>query len=75
MSEIQHVIMRDLEDDVTISAKDVVVEIQKGLLKKRKALRLHGSVHSEAEKRKVLQIVAHHAGDSFDVKDELEIKS
>jgi osmotically-inducible protein OsmY len=74
MSDIQRMITRDLEDDVTLSVKDVVVEVQGGFLKKRKTLRLHGSVRSEAEKRKIHQVAMHHAGDAFEVVDEIEVK-
>jgi hypothetical protein len=74
MSDIQRMIMRDIEDDVTISSKEIVVEVQGGFLKKRKALRLHGSARSEADKRKILGIASHHAGDGYELIDNIEIK-
>jgi len=40
MSDIQNLILRDIEDDPTITAKGITVEIQsKGFLKKTKSLR------------------------------------
>jgi osmotically-inducible protein OsmY len=75
MSDVQRTIMRDLEDDVTISSKEIVVEVQGGFLKKRKTLRLHGTARSEAEKRKILEIASHHAGDGYELKDDIEVKA
>lgn len=75
MSELQSIIMRDIEDDVTISAKDISVQIEsKGFLKKRRLVRLVGTVSSEVEKKKAGQIAVHHAGDAYDVVNELTIK-
>lgn len=75
MAEIERTIMRELEDDGTIVAKDVGVEVVGGVFRKRKTLRLYGTVRSEAEKRKVAQVAAHHAGDRFDLKDDLAVKA
>jgi osmotically-inducible protein OsmY len=75
MSDLQRMITRDLEDDVTLNAKDINVDIvAQGFLKKQRFIRLFGSVRSEVEKRKAEQIAAHHAGDVYRVLNELAIK-
>ena len=76
MSDIQNVIMRDIEADPTIDSKKIAIEMQaKGFLRKRKIIRLIGSVKSETEKRKAMQIVVHFAGDNYDVANNLIIKT
>lgn len=76
MADIQNMIMRDIEDDPTITAKGITVEIQsRGFLKKTKTVRLVGSVNTEAEKKKAKQIAVHFAGDNYDVIDDLTVKS
>ena len=76
MSDIQNLILRDIEDDPTITAKGITVEIQsKGFLKKTKTVHLVGSVNSETEKKKAIQIAVHFAGDNYDVIDDLTVKS
>lgn len=75
MSDIQSMIMRDIEQDPTITAKGITVEIQsKGFLKKAKTVRLVGSANSEAEKKKAKQIAVHFAGDNYDVIDDITVK-
>jgi osmotically-inducible protein OsmY len=76
MERVVEMILRDIEDDNTINARGVNVEFSgKGLLKKRKTVRLIGSVHSEAERQKVKSIAEHHAGDQYEVQDELTVKA
>jgi osmotically-inducible protein OsmY len=74
MADVSAMVLRDIEDDVSISSKDISVLIEgQGFLKK-KALKLAGSVGSEAEKRKAGQIAAHHAGEIYQVVNELTVR-
>ena len=76
MSDIQNVIMRDLEADPTIDAKKLTIEMTAtGFLKKRKIIRLIGSVKSEIEKAKAKWVVVHFAGDNYEVENNLVIKT
>jgi hypothetical protein len=76
MLDIQNVIMRDMEADPTIDSKKLTIEVTAtGFLKKRKFIRLIGSVKSETEKKKAMQIAVHFAGDNYNVENNLIIKS
>ena len=75
MPDLTTLVLRDIEDDASIQSKGISVLIEsKGLLKRKKALKLTGSVGSEAEKRKAGQIAAHHAGDAYEVLNELMVR-
>ena len=75
MDRIVELILRDIEDDTSINARGVKVELSgKGFLKKKKSVRLFGSVDSQTEKEKVKRIAEHHAGDQYQVLDELAIR-
>jgi osmotically-inducible protein OsmY len=75
MADVVGMVMREIEDDVTIASKDISVQIEsKGILKRKKTLKLNGSVGSEAEKRKAGQIAAHHAGQAYEVVNELLVR-
>jgi hypothetical protein len=66
--------MRDIEADPTLDSKKITVELTAtGFLKKRKIISLIGSVKSETEKKKAMQIVVHFAGDNYDVANNLII--
>ncbi len=68
--------MRDMEADPTIDSKKLTIEITAtGFLKKRKIIHLIGSVKSEPEKKKAMQIVSHFAGDNYEVANDLIIKA
>lgn len=74
MADVSALVLRDIEDDVSIRSKDISVRIEgQGFLKK-KALKLTGSVGSETEKRKAGQIAAHHAGSLYQVLNELTVR-
>jgi osmotically-inducible protein OsmY len=76
MDRVVELILRDIEDDNSINAHRVNVELSgKGFLKKKKSVRLFGSVNSKVEKEKVRRIAEHHGGDQYQVLDELTIKS
>ena len=75
MADIVKTIMAEIETDLTIKAMDICLDIEsKGLFKKRKSLHIHGAVHSQDQMDRVVKIVKHHAGESFDVVDHLSIK-
>jgi osmotically-inducible protein OsmY len=74
MADLSILVLRDIEDDVSISSKAISVQIEgKGFLRK-KTLKLTGSVGSETEKRKAGQIAAHHAGEAYQVVNELTVR-
>jgi hypothetical protein len=76
MSDIQNMVMRDIEADPTIDSKKLTIEITaSGFLKKRKIIRLIGSVKSEIEKEKAMRVVVHFAGNNYDVENNLVIKT
>ena len=75
MSDVISMIMRDIEDDNSIKARDIIVEAKaKGLVKRRRYVHIHGSIDSTVAKDKVTRIAEHHAGDNYDVVNELAVK-
>ncbi len=75
MAEITSMIMREIEQDGSIAARGIKLEVvSKGLFRRRKTLRLFGSVGSEREKVKAARIAQHHAGDQYDLVNDLEVK-
>ena len=74
MADLSALVQRDIEDDVSISSKEISVQVERGGFLKKKSLKLTGSVGSEAEKRKAGQIAAHHAGDAYEVLNELMVR-
>jgi len=76
METIVELILRDIEDDISINAHRVNVELSgKGFLKTKKSVRLFGSVDSKMDKEKVKRSAEHHAGAQYQVLDELTVKS
>ncbi len=76
MERVIKMILRDIEDDNSINARGVNVELSgQGLLKRRKSVRLIGSVDSEMQRQKIKRIAVHHAGNQYTVLDELSVKS
>jgi len=76
MERVIEMVLRDIEDDNSINARGVNVELSgQGFLKRRKSIHLIGSVDSEMQRQKVKRIAEHHAGDQYAVLDELSIKA
>jgi hypothetical protein len=75
MSDIQNIIMRDIESDPTIDSKGITIDIQAKGFRRRKKIRLIGSVNSEIDMKKVIRKVEHFAGDNYDVENDLIIKT
>jgi len=75
MKTVSELIMRYIEEDNSINARGVNVElVSRGFLKRRKSVRLFGTVDSESQRQKVKRIVEHHTGDQYDILDELTVK-
>jgi hypothetical protein len=75
MVDIIGKIMAEIEADPTINATEIRLDVtSKGFLMRRKALNVHGSVKSTAEKDRIMSIVQREAGDNYDVMDKLAVK-
>ncbi len=72
-------IARVLLDEIRTyeNTPDVGVEVTKGkgLFNRRKVIHVFGAVRSDNIKQKIGEIAAKHAGDSFDVANELRVKA
>lgn len=74
MTDLESMIMRDIEDDSSIDANDIVLRTaSRGFLKKRKTIHVEGFVNTELAREKVTKIAEHHAGDNFSVSNELAV--
>ena len=75
MSDVIDMIRRDIEDDDSIKSHDILLEAKaKGFIRRRKFIRIHGATNSQLAKDKATQIAQHHAGDNFDIINELIVK-
>jgi len=75
MSDVIDMIRRDIEDDHSIKSHDILLEVKaKGFIRRRKFIRIHGATNSQQSKDKAAQIAQHHAGENFDVINELIVK-
>ena len=73
MSDVDAVIRRDIEDDVTIKVKALAVEIRrKGVFPRRRFLYVGGIVPTEHAKAKIDHIAHHHAGDAYRVVNDVQ---
>lgn len=76
MSDINRQILSELEaENIDVSALGVEVKKGKGFLKRgRKILEIFGSVANKHDKDAVMRVAARHAGDNYDVTDNLVTK-
>ncbi|MCK4516297.1 MAG: hypothetical protein KAU31_13630 [Spirochaetaceae bacterium] len=75
MSDIDIVIRREIEDDPSVQAKALTVEVRrKGLFPRRFYVHVGGTVQTEQERGRIDQIAHHHAGDVYRVVNEVELK-
>jgi hypothetical protein len=75
MSDVINMIMRDIEDDPSIKSHDIALDAKsKGFLRRRRFIRITGAVNSDLSVSKVEKIAQHHAGDNYDVVNELTVK-
>ena len=76
MTDIDVMIMRDIEDDVSIRVKGLAVEItKKGFLSRRKTLVIRGTVENQHDRDKIASIANHHAGDSFEIDNLVAVRT
>jgi hypothetical protein len=72
--DIDRRIIRDAEEDTTLHVKGLGVEIgKKSLFGRRKLLRIKGTVANEHEREKLMHIAEYHAGDAYDIVNELKV--
>ena len=75
MADIIAKIMTEIESDPMINAKEICLDmISTGFLKRRKALNVHGSVKSAADKERMMKIVQREVGDNYYIGDKLAVK-
>jgi len=68
-------IMAQIESDPTINTKEIRLNMTiEGFLMRRKALNVHGSIASIAEKDRVMEIAQREAGVNFVIMDKLVIR-
>lgn len=75
MADVSDMIVRDVGDDVSIAVSGLAVEVaKKGLFSRRKNLVLKGIVKEPRDREKIAQIALHHAGDLFDIDNQIEVR-
>jgi hypothetical protein len=75
MSDVIDMIQRDIQDDDSIKSHDIMLEAKaKGFIRRRRFIRIHGTIDSQLAKDKASRIAERHAGDNFDIVNELVIK-
>ncbi len=75
MPSVDQVILDNVCNEPSLENSNVGAEIQRaGFLRRRKSVRLFGTVHSDGAKKKVEQIAQHAAGDNYDIVDEIVVK-
>lgn len=74
MAELSTTILEEIR--IYENTPDLGVEITKGkgLFKRRKVIHVFGAVSSEITKDKITDIVTKHAGDRYDVSNEVRVK-
>jgi hypothetical protein len=74
MTDISRVLLDEIR--TYENTPDVGVEITKGkgLFARRQVIHVFGAVRSETVKAKIGELVQKHAGDSFDISNELRVK-
>jgi hypothetical protein len=75
MSDIARVLLDEIR--TYENTPDVGVEVTKGkgLFNRRKVIHVFGAVRSDTVKQKIGEIATKHAGDAFDVANELRVKA
>ena len=75
MPSVEQVIVDNVRNEPSLEKSNVGAEIKGGgLLRRRKAVRLFGTVHTEQAKKKIEEIAQRAAGDNYDIIDEIVIK-
>ncbi len=74
MAEVSEIILSDLTgQNIDTSHLGIEVRRAKGVFNRRQLLDVFGAVRSEAQKQAVLQVATHHAGDDYDVEDNVVV--
>ena len=69
------VILDDIGSDASVDSSGIDLEItSRGLLKRRKVIRLFGTVKTEEEKNKVTRIAERHTGEDYSVINNLSLR-
>ncbi|HUZ17663.1 MAG TPA: hypothetical protein VMV68_04710 [Spirochaetia bacterium] len=75
MPAIDEVILDNISNEPALEGTNLGAEIKSGgFLKRRKVLRVYGTVHSDLQKVKAARIVEHAAGDNFDIVNDIVVK-
>ena len=75
MTDLTDIIVGEVGTYGDIKASDIGVEmVSSGFLRRKKALRVFGTVNSELAKRRVEKAVRDHAGPSVTVINELKVR-
>ena len=74
MADLSETILSDLSgQNIDTSHLGVEVRRAKGLFNRRQLLDVFGAVRSETEKRAVLRVATRHAGDDYEVEDNVVV--
>lgn len=74
MSDLSQTILSDLSgQNIDTSHLGVEVRRARGLLRRRQLLDVFGAVRSETEKQAVLRVATRHAGDVYEVEDNVVV--
>ncbi len=75
MPAVDQVILDNVRNEPSLENSNIGAEIQRGgFLRRRKTVRLYGTVHDEHAKKKIEQIAEHAVGDNYDLVDEIVVK-
>jgi hypothetical protein len=75
MTDIARVLLDEIHTYETTPDIGVEVTKGKGLFNRRKVIHVFGAVSSESVKQKIEEITKKHAGDAFDVSNEVRVKT
>ena len=74
MADITDMIVRDVQDDISLKPHGFTVVLDpKKLFSRHRTIRVTGSVASQHELEQIHHIVDHHAGDTYQVVFEIKV--
>jgi osmotically-inducible protein OsmY len=75
MPTVDQVILDNVRNEPSLEHSKVGAEITGGgILRRRKTVRLYGTVKDASAKKKIEQIAQHAVGDNYDIVDEIVVK-
>ena len=76
MPDVANTILRTIEDDPTIKALGVNVQLKKagGLFSRKQNIHITGTIDSESTQKRILEIAQRWAGTNYEIVNELSIK-